>query len=403
MRQHWGFTILLGQSYQPVIQTRRYSRGIMSVQMHKKTTIVFFVGVILVFLYVVNFVIYDALALMFGIDTPAELLLIAIVLGIFSMSFIGASVLGNFYYNSFTRLYYKVSVVWMGLLAYLFMFLVVYGLSVALLGQTLPLLGAICLLSAVGVSVYGVIHARKIVVTEITVPIRNLPTLWQGKKVVWISDVHMGQILGPQFLTNVVNKINALTPDMVFIGGDLFDGTGAPDIRALIAPLANIKAPQGTYFITGNHEEFGGSNDTFISAVRAIGIKTLIDQMVVVDGLQLVGVDYMNASQREKFQEILERLSLDTKKPSLLLKHEPRDLDIAEGAGISFQISGHTHRAQMWPFRYITQRLYKGYDYGLKPYGKMQVYTSSGVGTWGPPLRVGTVSEIVFIKFKNAE
>jgi predicted MPP superfamily phosphohydrolase len=213
----------------------------------------------------------------------------------------------------------------------------------------------------------------------------------------------MGQILGPQFLTNVVNKINALTPDMVFIGGDLFDGTGAPDIRALIAPLANIKAPQGTYFITGNHEEFGGSNDTFISAVRAIGIKTLIDQMVVVDGLQLVGVDYMNASQREKFQEILERLSLDTKKPSLLLKHEPRDLDIAEGAGISFQISGHTHRAQMWPFRYITQRLYKGYDYGLKPYGKMQVYTSSGVGTWGPPLRVGTVSEIVFIKFKNAE
>ena len=369
--------------------------------MPKKTTIIFFVGVMLVFLYVVNFVLYDALAFMFSIDVPAELLLIAIVLGIFSGSFFVASVLGNFYYNSFTRLYYKLSAIWMGVLSYLFMLSVVYGLVAALSGQHLPVLGIACLCAAIGISLYGLIHARKIVVTEIIVPIPNLPPVWQTRKVVWISDVHVGQLLGPKFLTKVVNKINTLAPDMVFIGGDLFDGTGAPDSGMLIAPLVNIQAPHGTYFITGNHEEFGSSNDTFISAVRAIGIKTLVDQMVVVDGLQLVGVDYVNASKREQFEEILGRLSLDRKKPSLLLKHEPRDLDISERAGVSFQISGHTHRAQMWPFGYVTKQLYKGYDYGLKAFGNMQVYTSSGVGTWGPPLRVGTVSEIVFIKFKN--
>ena len=93
----------------------------------------------------------------------------------------------------------------------------------------------------------------------------------------------------------------------------------------------------------------------------------------------------------------LSRLAIDPRKPSILLKHEPRDLDVAEAAGISLQISGHTHKAQMWPLVYVAQRSYKGFAYGLKRLGRMQVYTSSGVGSWGPPMRVGTDGEIVVI------
>ncbi len=83
----------------------------------------------------------------------------------------------------------------------------------------------------------------------------------------------------------------------------------------------------------------------------------------------------------------------------ILLKHTPFDLDVSERAGIDFQISGHTHQAQIFPLNYITRSVYKGYDYGFKKFGSMQVYVSSGTGTWGPPLRIGTVSEIVVINF----
>ena len=87
--------------------------------------------------------------------------------------------------------------------------------------------------------------------------------------------------------------------------------------------------------------------------------------------------------------------------PSILLKHEPRDLDVAQQAGISLQISGHTHKGQQWPFNHLAQRVYKGYAYGLKQYEKsaMQVLVSSGVGGWGPPVRVGSDCEIVHITF----
>lgn len=118
-----------------------------------------------------------------------------------------------------------------------------------------------------------------------------------------------------------------------------------------------------------------------------------------IDGLQIIGVDYYNASDRKQFSEILSKLAIDSARPAILLKHEPKDIDVARDAGISLQISGHTHRGQLWPFEYMATLVYKGFSYGLKSLGTMQVYVSSGVGTWGPPMRVGTDGEIVVFKF----
>jgi predicted MPP superfamily phosphohydrolase len=108
----------------------------------------------------------------------------------------------------------------------------------------------------------------------------------------------------------------------------------------------------------------------------------------------------VHASKKTRFEDILQNLQIDRTLPSILLKHVPSHLDVARKNGITLQLSGHTHRAQMFPFNLFTYLIYRGFDYGLHALGSMQVYTSSGVGTWGPPLRVGTRSEIVEILFR---
>ena len=107
----------------------------------------------------------------------------------------------------------------------------------------------------------------------------------------------------------------------------------------------------------------------------------------------------MDSTREEKFKSILQQMGIDRHKPSVLLKHSPLQLQVAEEAGITLQLSGHTHHGQVFLFRFITSRVYHGYDFGLKRFGNLIVYTSSGAGTWGPPMRLDTKPEIVVIKF----
>jgi predicted MPP superfamily phosphohydrolase len=213
-----------------------------------------------------------------------------------------------------------------------------------------------------------------------------------------MSDLHLGPIKDVKFAEKITELSNSLSPDLVFVGGDLYDGSHHPDPYILANPLKNLSSRLGKFFITGNHEEFG-KPDIFLSAVQKLGIKILQNEMVEIKGLQIIGVDFLNASPKKQFQKILEDLKIDRKKPSILLKHEPKNLAVAEKAGISFQISGHTHNGQQWPFNYLTKIMYKGFSYGLKHHGSMPIYISSGAGGWGPPLRVGSNYEIVEIIF----
>lgn len=357
-----------------------------------------FVFIVSVFLYVANLVVYEALASIFNVTRTGDLLLLGGALFVLSASFIVSTVVGMKYYNAFTRWYYLVSAVWIGLFTYLFFAAVLYGLLLMFSFLPAIALGKLLVCGAVLVSVYGVLHARKIKVTNIKVGLQNLPQAWKGRSAVWISDVHLGQLYGPSYAKRIVEKVNALPHDIIFIGGDLYDGTGASDIKELVAPLGNFSGKFGTYFITGNHEEIGEST-AFVEAVRSAGIRPLLDEIVEVEGVQIVGIDYRNSMRKKDFQNIISRLPIEANKPTILLKHEPKDIDVARDAGISLQLSGHTHGAQMWPLGYLAHFIYKGFSYGLKRSGDMQVYTSSGVRTWGPPMRVGTDCEIVHITF----
>ncbi len=196
----------------------------------------------------------------------------------------------------------------------------------------------------------------------------------------------------------MVRKIQNISPDIVFIGGDIFDGSKSPEILKFTSPLRELSAPLGIYSITGNHEEFGDSSD-FVAAVKMANIHILRNEMINIGELQIIGVDYRNASNKERFQKILSDLQIDKNKASILLKHEPKDIDVAQKEGVSLQISGHTHGAQQWPFGYLAKLIYGQFAYGLNRIGDTQVYTSSGMGTWGPPIRVGTDSEIVVFTF----
>lgn len=359
-----------------------------------------FVTILLVVQILTHFVVYQGFVLTSDIVSQTALFWTRVIFSILPWAFMVGVFVSAKYNNIFTRVYYRVFAVWQGFLLYFFLASTIYILVLAS-GLNIPLgFGNWLFDLAFVVGVYGLENARKMMTTKVTVEIKNIPEVWKSKKVVWISDIHLGQINAEGYAKKVVEKVKSLSPDLVFIGGDLYDGVKV-DSDKIIAPFKNLQTTQGVYFITGNHDGFtDASTVEDVHSVEKIGIKVLRDSTVIVDGVQIVGVDYRSTSTRNKYVEVLGKLNIDKNIPSILLKHIPSDIDVARDAGIGFQISGHTHRAQMWPLSYMPKIIYKGFDYGLKSLGDTKVYTSSGVGTWGPPLRVGTQSEVVLFDFK---
>ena len=178
----------------------------------------------------------------------------------------------------------------------------------------------------------------------------------------------------------------------------MFDGT-AIDPHNATEPLRQLTAPHGVYFVVGNHEQFG-SDAKYVDPVAATGIRVLTNEKVDVDRLQIVGVPYNNAVQQDRLALVLHEIGLDRERASILLTHAPDHPEIAEAAGISLQLSGHTHLGQFIPWSWMARRIYRQFTYGLSRIRKMQVFTSSGAGTWGPPLRVGSNPEIVMLQLE---
>ena len=136
--------------------------------------------------------------------------------------------------------------------------------------------------------------------------------------------------------------------------------------------------------------------------MEAAGVRVLRNEKVEAAGLQIIGVPYRNASRKSHFASVLRSMGLDRERASILLTHAPDHPQVAEAAGISLQLSGHTHLGQFIPWSWMARRIYRQFVYGLSRIGKMQVFTSSGAGTWGPPLRLGSNPEIVVLEFEGS-
>lgn len=254
---------------------------------------------------------------------------------------------------------------------------------------------------AAAVTACGLVNALWIRTTRITVALPRLPPAWQGRTLALVSDVHLGNVRGAGFVRRIVGRLNALKPDAVLLAGDMFDGADI-DLTTIARDWQNLRTPHGVYFSTGNHDEFS-DRSKYLSALARAGVRILHNEKIELDGgLQLIGVHDAEAGEPRLFREILARARIDRDRASILLAHQPSNLAIPEQAGVSLQVSGHTHGGQFWPWTHIVSRVHGPFAYGLNRLNSLQVITSSGVGTWGPPIRVGTRSEIVLITLTDA-
>jgi uncharacterized protein len=363
---------------------------------------------IIIFIAIASFIVISGHALLyfsyihfFNISSVRVLRLLGALLGILSISFIGGSLLVHWNDNVATRIVYYVASVWLGFLLYLFLSIIITWLIAGInrmfeFGLDLKMVAAFFVMASFLFTIYSVWNAAHPRLHYIDVNIKNIPASWRKRKAVQISDIHLGVINGRQFMSDIVNEINSVNPDIVFITGDLFDGIG-DDLSKISEPLEDLRPPLGTYFITGNHETYLNV-DRALAALSDKPIKVLRNEIVEIDGVELLGVDYPSASKHLDLNSTLGALNHD--KPNIVLFHSPIAIEKFKEHGVNLQLAGHTHRGQLWPLNYITQRVYEGYDYGLHVDGDYTLYTSPGTGTWGPPLRSGNRPEITVLTFK---
>ena len=362
-----------------------------------------FVSVVQGILLLTHLFMYETWIFFHGAPDPSQLFTLRIGLALLSVSFVASTLLAHQFFNPLVRAFYALAALWLGFVNFFLL-----AACAAWIVYAVPLLAGIHLEKRelanflLGAALLGgilaVINASWPRVVRVTIQLPHLPASWRGRTAALVSDLHLGHIRYTSFLRRVVRKLSTLQPDVLFIPGDMFDGT---EING--DPLSKIwkefSAPLGSYFIAGNHEQFT-SYERYFGAVTASGIRIVQNEKIILDGLQLVGVHYADSKNIERFRSILKNSDLDRNIASILLVHDPNLLPIALEAGISLQLSGHTHRGQFFPFTLIVKRIYGIYAYGLRRFEQLQVFTSCGLGTWGPPMRLGSNPEIVLIRFE---
>jgi hypothetical protein len=334
---------------------------------------------------------------------PATITFLRVGFLLLSVSFVAASLLAARYYNAAVRLFYTTASIWLGTFNFLFMAAILcwvvfagFSLSGRHVDRSVLLSGLFG--GALLFSVYGFANASWVRVARVSVTLPGLPESWRGRCAALVSDTHLGHVRGYTFISRIVAMVRQLRPDIVFIAGDLYDGTKV-EPKHLAAPWRNVSPPLGKFFVTGNHEEFSHPKQ-YVEALQQCGVRALLNEKIVVDDLQVVGVTYSTLTHPERLQSVLCSAALQANSATILLAHAPHHLSVAEKMGVSLQLSGHTHRGQVFPFTWMTSRIFRQYTYGLNRYGAMSVYTSSGAGTWGPPMRLGSRPEIVLIRFE---
>ena len=356
-----------------------------------------------IFLFLAHWFIYHTWAAFWWPMSASTALALRTTIFLLACSFISAALLGFYHANWLVKLLYRVAAVWLGLLNFIFWaaclcWLTSFVMKLAGMQANRPLLAGTLFGLAVAISLYGMVNARFIRIRRIPVQLPGLPESWRGRTALVVSDLHLGHINGPGFSRRIVALAARLNPEIIFFPGDFFDG-GMTDAAALAAPFRALAPPFGSYFSTGNHEGFGNAGH-YGKVLTSIGIRVLTNEKVTIDGLQILGVSNGDSGSPIRLRATLESLALVPSQASILLNHVPNHLPILEQAGISLQISGHTHGGQLLPFTWFTRYAFGRFTYGLQRFGALQVYTSSGAGTWGPPMRVGTRPEIVLITFE---
>lgn len=328
-----------------------------------------------------------------------------------ALSFPASRILSLRWRNGLVRAIYWVGAAWMGLIFLLcFWFLAASlarrGLVLAGLGTAAdPRPWALAVTAGVtAMGLWGLVHAmRGPKLKRYLVDRSDRYGGGRELKIVQISDVHLGITLGKDFLASLVARINLLAPDLVFLTGDLLDPE-FPDDEAAARILGGLKAAQGVFAISGNHEFYAGLA-RFQKMMADAGIPILDNESrQISQGVQVAGIQDQTANRFPSAGvacDLAKALKdLDPSRPSLLLAHQPKELEPAIEKRVDVVFSGHTHRGQIFPFGFVVRLSYKylGGRYRLGP--QTDLIVSSGTGFWGPPLRLFTDSQIVLVTLR---
>ncbi|KAA0935466.1 metallophosphoesterase [Streptomyces apricus] len=251
----------------------------------------------------------------------------------------------------------------------------------------------------VGYGTYGVLSGPK--VKRVTVPLAKLPRSAHGYRIAVVSDIHLGPVLGRGFAQKVVDTINSTQPDLIAVVGDLVDGS-VKDLGPAAAPLAQLKARHGSFFVTGNHEYFSGAEE-WVARVRDLGLRPLENARTELPHFDLAGVNDVAGEDEGQGPDFVKALGdRDRDRTCVLLAHQPVQIHDAVDHGVDLQLSGHTHGGQLWPGNLIAD-LANPTLAGLERYGDTQLYVSRGAGAWGPPTRVGAPSDITVVELASKQ
>ena len=305
---------------------------------------------------------------------------------------------------------------WMGFAFYLLVALAASDALALLLGAFVePEAGRVAAARARALGVLGLAGAAGLVglrgalagprVRRLELQLARWPAARDGYRIVQLSDIHLGPLLDRRFAGEIVARTNALAPDLVAITGDLVDGS-VERIGDEAEPFADLRARDGLFFVTGNHDYYSGV-DPWVARVRALGIHVLRNERVTIGegpgAFDLAGVEdhhahLVSAHHREDVARAL--AGRDPARPVILLAHDPQTFPAAARLGVDLQLSGHTHGGQIWPFALLV-RLATRYVAGLHREGGSLVYVSRGTGFWGPAMRLFAPAEITEIVLRR--
>ncbi|MFC1741134.1 metallophosphoesterase [Nanoarchaeota archaeon] len=305
-----------------------------------------------------------------------------------TLSFPLMSFMERFIGGQIARVFYALAATWLGAVFLLLVSLAVYEIVRLITKTNDKTAGLVIMLVVLVIVFYGIINAFFIRVNTIEIPIDNLE---KETTLVQISDVHLGTIHNSGYMTRIVDKINDINPDMVLITGDFVDGSGKI-VEHSVAPLNKLRPK--TFFSTGNHEMYEGI-DEVIGLLEMTKVEVLRNEVVEYKGIQVIGIDNPAREMRRTNDEI-SKIKFDKKRPSVLMFHPPQGLEDASRAGVDLQLSGHTHNGQIFPFNLITRIFYPKIS-GIYMHNDMYLHVSPGTGTWGPPMRFGSRSEITVL------
>jgi len=301
--------------------------------------------------------------------------------------------------NALGSVVYVIAAIIIGVLLYLVLSVLLVDLVNFSFNISPKSRGISALALTVLISGYGIINSWTPRITHQEVAIKGLT---KEVRAMHLSDIHIGHFRGKNFLKQIVSKTNEQNVDIVFITGDLFDGK-INLTRQELLPIAKLNAT--VYFVEGNHDRYTGV-ETIKNYLREIGVHVLENKLENWNDLQIIGLNHMRADSEtfdmhaagnhSTIKNTLEKLSIDKNKPAIMLHHSPDGIKYANEHGVDLYLAGHTHAGQLFPIIYIANLIF-AYNKGMHDYKGTKIFVSQGTGTFGPPMRVGTKSEMAVI------